>query len=148
MYSTLTGERIDTTRLGAEYWYLSERQTVKFEPVVDALLREGRRTFVEIGPHPVLTVPIEAIAEQVLSERESIAALATLRRRHGGPARFLTSLAELYVRGAEIDWTACFDRSQFQRVRLPTYAFQRDRHWLDGAASSPGSCHLLPIAGR
>jgi acyl transferase domain-containing protein/D-arabinose 1-dehydrogenase-like Zn-dependent alcohol dehydrogenase/acyl carrier protein len=137
LYSTLTGERMDTAGMDAEYWYRSERQTVEFAPVVEALLRDGRRTFVEIGPHPVLTVPIETVAEEVLGESDAIAVVATLRREHGGLRRFLTSLAELYVRGAEVDWTASFDQSRVQRVRLPAYAFQRDRDGVDGAPPSP-----------
>ena len=35
----------------------------------------------------------------------------------GGPARFLTSLAEAYVRGTEVDWTAAFAEAEPRRVR-------------------------------
>ena len=46
----------------------------------------------------------------------------------------LDSLAELYVRGAKIDW-AGFDRDYPRRkTELPTYPFQRRRYW---AASPP-----------
>jgi NADP-dependent 3-hydroxy acid dehydrogenase YdfG/acyl carrier protein len=42
----------------------------------------------------------------------------------------LESLAELYVRGVEVDWNG-FDRDYARRkVALPTYPFERTRYWL------------------
>ncbi|SHN36474.1 SpnB-like Rossmann fold domain-containing protein, partial [Streptomyces yunnanensis] len=44
--------------------------------------------------------------------------------------RFLLSLAEAHVHGATVDWTAVFPGAR--RVDdLPTYAFQRQRYWLN-----------------
>ena len=116
LVSTLTGDELDTAAMDAEYWYRSERETVRFAPAVAALLHSGRRTFIEIGPHPVLTVPIEGIAEEL---GHGIATVATLRRDQGGPERFLASLAALYVRGGEVDWGVAFEGRGAQRVALP-----------------------------
>jgi acyl transferase domain-containing protein len=41
-------------------------------------------------------------------------------------------LAEAYVLGVSVDWTPCFPGAR--RVPLPTYAFQRERYWIE-----PGS---------
>jgi acyl transferase domain-containing protein len=43
--------------------------------------------------------------------------------------RSLLRLAQRHVRGAPVDWNAVFAGSEARRVRLPTYAFQRSRHW-------------------
>ena len=116
------------------HWYRNMRQTVRFAPAIEGLLRDGSRTFIEVSPHPVLAFGIETTAEAVLGEPGRIAALATLRRDQGGPQRFAASLAELHVRGGRVDWSAQLGARAARRLRLPTYAFQRERHWLDAAA--------------
>ncbi|MEU6831238.1 SDR family NAD(P)-dependent oxidoreductase [Nocardia beijingensis] len=40
-------------------------------------------------------------------------------------------LARRYVAGAEIDWAAVYSDRRWRHVDLPTYPFQRKRHWLD-----------------
>jgi acyl transferase domain-containing protein len=43
----------------------------------------------------------------------------------------LGNLAQLYVNGVQVDW-AGFDRGYNRRpLVLPTYPFQRQRHWVD-----------------
>ncbi|MGH2914997.1 MAG: type I polyketide synthase, partial [Solirubrobacteraceae bacterium] len=148
LYSTTTGELIDTARMDAEHWYRNLRQTVRFATAVRALIEDGRRTFIEVSPHPVLAVAVESTAEQLLGDRDRVLALATLRRDHGGLERILTSLAELYVRGGAVDWQAAFDPLAARRVRLPGYAFQRRSHWVHApapaTAARPSSTEPLP----
>jgi myxalamid-type polyketide synthase MxaE and MxaD len=49
----------------------------------------------------------------------------------------LESLGRLYEAGAEVDW-AGFDRDyRRRRVWLPTYPFERQRHWPERPASAP-----------
>src|SRR5690606_8544354 len=58
------------------------------------------------------------------------AVLGTLRRDEGGLDRFLTSLAEAHAAGAAVDWARCFAGTGAGVIDLPSYAFQRERHWL------------------
>ncbi|CAM3345731.1 SDR family NAD(P)-dependent oxidoreductase [Kibdelosporangium persicum] len=126
--STVTGER--TENLDAEYWYRNLRETVRFEPVVRALLDHG--AFVEVSPHPVVTVGIQ---ETIDSAAGDTVVLGTLRRDEGGLERFLTSLAQAHVNGVPVDWRPMFPDARV--VDLPTYAFQRERFWLEPADRHP-----------
>ncbi|WP_037837612.1 acyltransferase domain-containing protein, partial [Streptomyces sp. NRRL F-5650] len=63
---------------------------------VGGLIADGYTTFVEVSAHPVLTSAVEETGEAVGVE---VCAVGTLRREQGGVRRFLTSLAELWVRG-------------------------------------------------
>jgi len=129
-FSTVTGGLLDTSELDGEYWYRNLRETVRFEGATRALLGDGRRVFVEVGPHPVLTVGVQETVEDVLGGSGDAVVVGSLRRDEGGSERFLRSLAELWTRGVEVDWQGLFDGSGARRVRLPTYAFQRERFWL------------------
>ncbi|HWY18085.1 MAG TPA: SDR family NAD(P)-dependent oxidoreductase [Solirubrobacteraceae bacterium] len=135
-FSTLTGGWLDTSRLDGEYWYRNLREPVLFAQATRALLEGGQRAFVEVSPHPVLTMGVQDSAHEALEDAGGVVAVGSLRREQGGAERFLDSLSELWVGGVEVDWGAVFRGSGAQRVRLPTYAFQRERYWL---APSSGS---------
>ncbi|QIS10427.1 type I polyketide synthase [Nocardia arthritidis] len=126
-YSTVTGAQLDGAELTAAYWCRNLRETVRFEPVVAALLRRYT-AFIEPSPHPVLTVRVQETAEVATLP---VAAIGTLRRDEGTYPRLLSSAAEAWTAGVAIDWTAVFDGTGARRIPLPTYPFQRTRHWLD-----------------
>ncbi|MFI8828439.1 type I polyketide synthase [Streptomyces sp. NPDC053431] len=132
LYSTVTGGPVDTTEMDGDYWYRNARQTVRFDAAARALLADGHRVFVEVGPHPVLTVPLQGIADDA---GVPVALVPTLRRDEGGPDRFLGALAEAAGCGAVPDWDTVFP-VDCRPVELPTYAFQRDRYWLDSAPTA------------
>nr|WP_264349531.1 type I polyketide synthase [Streptomyces milbemycinicus] len=134
-YSTVTGAALETSELDAEYWFRNARQLVNFEGAVRALLADGFRFFVESSAHPVLTMGAQATFED--AEVEAVA-IGSLRRDEGGAGRFLTSMAEGYVRGLSVDWDAVFAGTDARRVELPTYAFQRQRYWLDSTSATAG----------
>ena len=143
-YSTVTGGVLDTAELDAQYWYRNLREPVEFERVTRALLDEGYRTFVEVSPHPVLTVAMHETVEDALAqgseavtdEHDRVGVLGSLRRGDGGQRRFLTSLSEAWVRGVEVDWEAMFGETGATALQLPTYAFQRQRYWLEARAAA------------
>jgi acyl transferase domain-containing protein len=150
-YSTVTGALLDTKELNADYWYRSLRETVQFEQATRAVLDHGCRMFIEISPHPVLTVGVQETVDDMagasggLNDPGEVLIVGSLRRDEGGPERFLTSLAEIWTRGADVDWTGTFHGSGAQRVALPTYAFQRERYWLDASAPEVGA--VAPTTG-
>ncbi len=56
MASTVTGEWVSGTEVDAGYWFANLRRMVRFEEAVRVLLGEGFGAFVEVSPHPVLTL--------------------------------------------------------------------------------------------
>jgi acyl transferase domain-containing protein/thioesterase domain-containing protein len=130
-FSTVTGGPLDTATLDADYWFRNARETVLLEPVVRDLLGRGHRALIEVSPHPVLGIGLRETIEDSALGPDGAAALGTLRRDDGGPERFARSLAEAWAAGAEVDWDAFFAGSGARRVKLPTYPFQRRRHWLE-----------------
>ncbi|MGW2332202.1 SDR family NAD(P)-dependent oxidoreductase, partial [Streptomyces sp. NPDC001700] len=144
-YSTVHGRRIDTTALDTAYWVTNLRERVRFADAIEALLLDGHRVFIEASTHPVLTVGMQETFEWASVDAVTV---PTLRRDHGGQDQLVRSLAEAFVAGVPVDWTTLFPAEPTPRtVDLPTYAFQRERYWLDGLTSrgaDPTDLGLVP----
>ncbi|MFL9462648.1 MULTISPECIES: type I polyketide synthase [Scytonema] len=128
--SNLTGERLTPQEISSDYWCLHLRCPVQFGKSLKALHAEGYEVFVEIGPKPTLL----GMGRNCLPDKIG-AWLPSLRPGQEDWRVLLQSLGELYVRGAEVDWSG-FDRGyERRRVMLPTYPFQRQRYWVQKAES-------------
>ncbi|MGP4115504.1 type I polyketide synthase, partial [Streptomyces sp. 4N509B] len=128
LISAVTGETLDTAGMDGAYWYRNLRQPVLFSNAVETALRLGYGRFVEVSAHPVLTMSVQAIAEE--SAEGQVVVVGTLRRAEDEANRLLANVAELWVNGTTVDWSAFYAGRAVQRVDLPTYAFQRERYWL------------------
>src|SRR4051794_1712839 len=121
LLSAVTGAVL--TSVDARYWREHVMRTVRFHDSVVAAEESGVTHFVEIGAHGALLPLLRARSERV--------AVASLRRGESDWRRILTSLAELYVAGVAVDWRA-FDAPYARTaIAIPTYAFDRHRHWID-----------------
>ncbi|ORA76715.1 hypothetical protein BST29_24495, partial [Mycobacterium malmoense] len=129
-FSTVTGSRLDTAALDADYWYRNIRQTVQFDQAVRSACEQGYRTFIESSPHPALIAGIEATFNDCSTGNTEAIVVPTLGRDDGGLQRFLTSAASAFVAGVAVDWRGALEGAHF--VELPTYAFERRRFWLSG----------------
>ena len=127
-FSTLTGALLDQadTPLDEEYWYRNLRGTVRFADAARAAIDAGHTTFVEVGPHPILSFGIERVLQAAGVEG---AALETLSRDRGDQAQLLTAAARAFTTGVDVDWGVLFRGTGARRIDLPTYAFQRRRFW-------------------
>ncbi|MFG1804198.1 SDR family NAD(P)-dependent oxidoreductase [Micromonospora carbonacea] len=132
-YSTVQGGRVDTAGLDAGYWYRNLRGQVRFEETVRVLLDDGHRAFVEAAAHAVLVPAIQELGD---SAGVRVVAVGSLRRKAGGLDRLLASAAEAFTQGVAVDWSRALAGAARVAVDLPTYAFQRQRYWLEPAAQS------------
>jgi polyketide synthase 7 len=139
VFSTVTGELIDTAGMDAQYWYESIRRTVQFECAVRSACNGGYRVFIESSPHPVL---IAAIEETVA---DAAVVIASLGRDDGALDRFWLSVGQAHVAGVAVDWQAAFEGGR--QVPLPTYAFQRRRFWLPPLGVRDGDLDDLGLIG-
>jgi acyl transferase domain-containing protein len=129
--SGVTGAGLDTSILDGDYWFANLRQPVLFEQAVRWAYEHGYRTFIESSPHPVLTVGIQELLED-LGDDHSV--VGTLRRNEGGMRRVLLSAAEAHVHGKTPNFASMFDETGACRIDLPTYAFEQKRYWMDPAS--------------
>ncbi|XYH97119.1 SDR family NAD(P)-dependent oxidoreductase [Sorangium sp. So ce1128] len=62
--------------------------------------------------------------------------------------RDLRGLAALWAGGASVDWTRLHGASRPVRLSLPTYPFERTRHWLPRLAAHIAGTHGPALAGE
>ncbi|PBJ48476.1 polyketide synthase, partial [Mycobacterium avium subsp. hominissuis] len=139
-FSTVTGNRLDTAGLDADYWYRNIRQTVQFDQAVRSAAEHRYRTFIESSPHPALVAGIEDTVNDSLPGDTEAIVIPTLGRDDGGLERFLTSAATAFVAGVNVAWRGVLDGAGF--VELPTYAFDRRRFWLSGEGAAADASGL------
>jgi len=124
--SPVTGEPVDGAGLDSGYWAESPRDPVRFTEAVQWLAEHGHEIFVEISPDPSL---LPAVETSLLRLSRPGTTVASLRRDADEQQTLSDGLAALYRIGRTINWDRLYSDHTF--VRLPTYPWQRRRHWVD-----------------
>ena len=126
--SSVTGTWIDAAQASdPKYWARHGREPVRFADALATVASEGEPFLLEVGPGRNLS----ALAAQIVDRRELRGVVASLpdpeNEDLGG------ALAALWSAGFQLDWTAV-GAPQGRRISLPTYRFQRSRHWIERTA--------------
>ncbi|MGA5417946.1 type I polyketide synthase [Streptomyces pseudogriseolus] len=126
--STRLGRAVTAQELSTvAYWVNHLREPVRFHDAVECARTAGADVFLEVGPGATLaSITQEAFAAEGVHDA---VVLSASRRDRTGPQALTGALAHLHVRGGSVDWHALFGTRR--QVDLPTYAFQRQRYWLD-----------------
>jgi len=145
-YSTVTGDVLAGESLGAEYWWHNVRHPVLFEQTIGKILASGVNVFVEVGPHPVLRTYVN---DCLKASGRAGRVIPAVLRDDDDPARVRGAAAQAMVAGTAVDWR-CFFPAKAAFVDLPTYPWQRERHWHTVTAESLGTLRrekIHPLLG-
>ncbi|MGK4001426.1 type I polyketide synthase [Sorangium sp. So ce1036] len=135
--SNVTGRLATAEELTSpEYWVRHVREPVRFVDGVRALRAEGVTTYLECGPDPVLG----AMAAECLEPEGARGAgfVPSLRKDRDEAEALMQAACAAHVRGHALDWRRVFDGAGARPVELPTYAFQRQRYWLEAPRRAAG----------
>lgn len=127
----------------ARYWRRHMREGVRFADSISGLYQDGYRCFLEVGPNPTLL----ALAQRSLPE-DGVLLQHSLRRGRDEWQELLGSVAQLWVRGAPVDWRALEQPYPQRRVDLPGYPFERQTYWIDMATGSSSRAPRRAAANR
>jgi acyl transferase domain-containing protein/NADPH:quinone reductase-like Zn-dependent oxidoreductase/NADP-dependent 3-hydroxy acid dehydrogenase YdfG/acyl carrier protein len=124
--------RLDEELTDPDYWVRQARSAVRFADGLVTLEHAGVTRFLELGPDAALS----AVVRQCVSEEAQKRSLVgcTMRAHRTEPDTLVGFLATAHAHGLQVDWTASFDDRAARRLELPTYAFQRQRYWLEPTA--------------
>ncbi|BDD11789.1 hypothetical protein FUAX_42210 (plasmid) [Fulvitalea axinellae] len=126
LYSTVTGKQEDGTHLDSAYWYANVRMPVYFTDATGEMIKDGYDTFVEIGPHPVLSQSVKDLLAFHGKEGDST---PSLRRKDDDYRVFARSLGQLYALGVDLDWDVIHPANEL--IELPAYPWQHKSYWFE-----------------
>lgn len=127
-YSTPRPDAPVDALLDAAYWVDNLRHAVRLNTAVQRMIGDGIDTFVEIAPHPVL---LSSLGDIAADADAAVRTYAGPRRDEPELRRLLDLVARLHVSGVAVAWER-IARPDANVVRLPSYPWQRERHWIEG----------------
>ena len=124
--SSMTGRLAKAGELErAEYWVQQARHAVRFIDAFQELANQGANVFLELGPSPRLC-GLGAVSLANAFQEGTPLWLPSLKPNMDELLVIQNSLSELHVRHVSVNWAAYFKPFGCQKVKLPTYAFQRE----------------------
>ncbi|MDP4023751.1 beta-ketoacyl synthase N-terminal-like domain-containing protein [Methylobacterium sp. NEAU 140] len=114
------------------YWVNHLRAPVRFADGLATLAADPRRVYIEVGPGRTLsslakaqgTIPSNAVINTLPHPEQAIDARTA----------FLTAFGRAWATGLPVDPDHLWSDRDGRRVALPTYAFARERHFLEALA--------------
>ena len=134
LVSSVTGQMVESVdELGIDYWIREEQAPTLLSGHAETLAQLGVDVVVGIGPDSTMgrrigdAWPDSSEAPVILSSLESAPNDGESPESGGG---FMRAVAQVYEAGLDISFTGLFAGEIRRRIALPTYPFQRRRHWL------------------
>jgi phthiocerol/phenolphthiocerol synthesis type-I polyketide synthase E len=114
----------------AFYWGRQMRECVRFGEGIEELAKSPGVIFLEVGPGEVLSKLVSQSASRA-ANHVIIPTMGDLTETQTDSANLAMAIGKLWMAGAEIDWGGYYEGEERRKVSLPTYPFERRRHWID-----------------
>ncbi len=158
--------------MSAEYWGRHLREAVRYGAGIAKLQADlGEVVFLEVGPGTVLSrltgmvlgkancTTIASLPGKSRSAKGAEEAVANATSDPKASADWeelgmMEAVGRLWLEGASVDWRSFSAGQRRLRVPLPTYPFQRKRHWIEPDARSATMSEAViqgrtfPLTGR
>ena len=139
MLSNVTGRWLTAAEAtDPGYWARQVRQTVYFGDGLRELAKEPNRLFVEVGPGRILAGLTRPNLDPA-DGRSAWASWPDARERKSEAATMLSTLGRLWIAGVHVDWRGVRGAAARRCAELPTYPFERRRHWIDPVRATDGA---------
>lgn len=145
--SNLSGQVAGPEIATVDYWLRHSRDPVQFMQGMQTLHAARHDAFIDLSPEPVmmgLDLCYQEIRERTASRGVWV---PSLRNGSDDRTRMLESLGKLYCLGLNVDMSR-LAAAPAERVRLPTYRFDRQRCWSAAAERGQQLKATAPSAAR
>ncbi len=145
--SNVTGEVASEELCSPEYWVAHVRKAVRFADCIARLTDNGVSRFLEVGPDGVLSAMTRECLDDQAREGSLPVAVSMLRGERSERSSLTEALAAVWTAGELVEWQTAFEERHVRRLRLPTYAFQRKRYWLNAGGGVGDLASIGQAAG-
>jgi acyl transferase domain-containing protein len=136
--SSVTGTWITAEQATSPaYWGEHSDSPMNALQGIETLLQEKQQVILEIGQGWSLGSAVKQLSASRGESDDCI--FSTLLEQNGSQPdiqALLSTLGKLWLNGVQVNWSAFYENEQRLRVPLPTYPFERQRHWIDAPRSS------------
>ena len=140
--SNVTGEVLDAqTATDPGYWVEHLRRTVRFADGVDLAVMEPGTVVIEVGPAGLAALVRHQVSHA--TDATVVSLMPGAGDKVGDRVALLRGLGALWQSGVRIDWEHTHAHRR-RRVPLPTYPFERIRHWVDVDPDGPALAVAQP----
>ena len=139
--SNLSGELATDELVTHDYWVRQVRGAVRFQDAIRTAESLGADRYLEIGPRAVLAAMAADTAGRAVSVVASVDDVSDEVRA------LEHAIGRVHVAGASLHWDRVFAGLGAQRIDLPTYGFQREHYWLDGAGREDRDVEGVGLVG-
>jgi amino acid adenylation domain-containing protein len=139
--SNLTGQPITVgSATSDDYWFALADQAGSLSPGVDGVLQwfsasdHQRLVFLDIG----MDVGLSTLALDCHAQ-DTQAVLVSSFTDPNHESSMISALAQLFQAGANVAWQGVFEGRQGKRISLPTYCYDKTKHWIDATVMAAQS---------
>ena len=141
LVSSLTGRAVELGEtLDGPYWRRQAREPAAFAECVGTLAALNVEMVLEVGPQAVLGPTVAAAWPDSGDARRVPVVLSSLQQGVSASAAdsaFVAAVAKAYESGIDVSFTGLFAGETRRRISLPSYPFQRRRHWIEAPGRAP-----------
>jgi len=128
--SSVTGDWMSAEEAtDPRYWALQLRRPVRFMEGASKLFDDPATALLEVGPGSTLAGLARQHPDRP-KDQPTITSLHHARDSEGDGRALMLAAGQLWIAGAAPDWEKVHGAPR-RRVSLPTYPFERKRHWID-----------------
>ncbi len=120
------------------YWTQHLCQPVLFADGLNLLWKQHKPIFLEVGPGQTLSsLAMQCLESEQMADKVVLSSLRDSYNQQSDLAFLLSTLGQLWLSGAKINWLEFYAHERRQRIPLPTYPFERQRYWIDPFPNTP-----------
>lgn len=130
-----------------DYWVSHFLEAVRFADCAQTVAKEYDGIWIEVGPGRTLTNLVRfGLAPN--DDRCVLSTVPDIQLKNTAPRLVAGLLGDVWARGVPVDWEALHGQDARRRIPLPTYAFERERHWVDVSTHGDAPQLAAPLQGK